>query len=825
MIFAKIFYRTLSDILLTKIQKVIKIMKLKKLMSLYGIICICLMIGTSELSILVPPNSNLKMEQYSSNINSLREPIGDVNEGLNQESDLDSPELIDLTLDHDSTNPDDLDQNHISDAFEARLDQALHRQEPKIEGQRDLLTPEIFYQANNEIVDQEIELDLASVPIIIMGKTSEFIQFADVFKSYGGSVSHMFQQFLFGFSGTISYSALERFLEYLDTSEISYFLEENQRIQSNLYETSRNMRLRPHIWQNWGFNGDANSSIAILDTGLDDSHSMMSGYSDANFNAKIVGWYDATDAHFTEPTDDNGHGSHCATIATGNSDPVLDANNRTIATQSWNEDYTGFYTPMEQDFNMTVMQFNVTDPGWINVSCQFDDYTPLDYTLMDVFLERNTITVINFTTPDTVWTHNISYYVPVEEIGLYQLRVVWKLRDNNNDGDVEDMRYSFRATAYWHYNPFPFGEEVMWRGVANNTKLVGVKVLEHDGYGYASDAITGIEWAITNKEKYHITTLSMSFGISGTTYLNYFADAAVREGLVVVTSAGNDGLSYYESTPASARNVITVGATTLNDQISSYSSKGKMDSVYNRDGEYAPYCKPDLVAPGGSNDVLSMFAADSNDNDAYGRFEESVHNDLQGMVGTSMATPAVAGAVSLLIEAMGGYQNWQYSMNQVNLIKSLLLMTATETNLLREDSVETTTNESTESPTLDRGKQDVHEGFGRINLDIALETLLYTLMQNDTVSADLASSPINPMGKHGIGRKVYLVENHPYQFKLNVSEGFDADIYLYSNDSYSFGAPILLGSGISPEMGANETLQFVAPYTGAYYLVVNAIQG
>ena len=69
------------------------------------------------------------------------------------------------------------------------------------------------------------------------------------------------------------------------------------------------MNLRPYVWNNLSYTGDKYSSIAIVDSGIDGSHSF--------FKDKIIGWYDVSDEN-SEPYDAFGHGTHCAGIAAGN---------------------------------------------------------------------------------------------------------------------------------------------------------------------------------------------------------------------------------------------------------------------------------------------------------------------------------------------------------------------------------------------------------------------------------------------------------------------------------------------------------------------------
>lgn len=105
------------------------------------------------------------------------------------------------------------------------------------------------------------------------------------------------------------------------------------------------------------------------------------------------------------------------------------------------------------------------------------------------------------------------------------------------------------------------------------------------------------------------------------------ADIAVSKGIVVVTSAGNEGNDawYYITTPADGFDVLAVGSVDVNLNISAFSSRGPT-----ADGRI----KPDFVTLGSSVSVVNTG-------------ETEGYNYSQG---TSYASPSLAGAAALLLE-------------------------------------------------------------------------------------------------------------------------------------------------------------------------------
>jgi serine protease AprX len=198
-------------------------------------------------------------------------------------------------------------------------------------------------------------------------------------------------------------------------------------------------------------------------------------------------------------------------------------------------------------------------------------------------------------------------------------------------------------------------EGLVYRGVSHDVALMGAKVLDSAGAGYASDVALGINWCV--EQGADVISLSLGEGLySGTCDDEEMAQTVNRAvdpcGVIVVCAAGNDGDPCAMVAPACASKAIAVGAVDKLDNIASYSDGGS---------------ELDLVAPGadmlgGLNypEIVSTFSTLVANNPAYcfylvaGQcFDNYFIVDGTRYIraaGTSMATPHVAGAAALLLE-------------------------------------------------------------------------------------------------------------------------------------------------------------------------------
>jgi len=152
-------------------------------------------------------------------------------------------------------------------------------------------------------------------------------------------------------------------------------------------------------------------------------------------------------------------------------------------------------------------------------------------------------------------------------------------------------------------------------GVAKETNLVGVRVLDCEGSGTWEGVIAGVDWVTENAQGPAVA--NMSLGGAYTQALNDAVEASVASGVTYAVAAGNDrGVNACDVSPASAQSALTVAASDKNDALASFSNIGEC---------------VDVIAPG--VDITSAWL-------------DGTENTISG---TSMASPHVAGAAALLL--------------------------------------------------------------------------------------------------------------------------------------------------------------------------------
>ncbi len=194
----------------------------------------------------------------------------------------------------------------------------------------------------------------------------------------------------------------------------------------------------------------------------------------------------------------------------------------------------------------------------------------------------------------------------------------------------------------------------LFAGVAPEAELLNLKVGTGDGGADVSQVIAAIDWVVEHRDDagMRVRVLNLAYGTASTQSwqvdpLARAVENAWRNGILVVTSAGNDGAQGTSLLmPAVDPHVLAVGAVdhqgtaaTDDDTVADFSSVGN-------DGR-----RPDVLAPGKS--LVSLRAPGSNADLQHP--EGLVAGDDEGRFfrgsGTSQAAAVVAGQAALLFDA------------------------------------------------------------------------------------------------------------------------------------------------------------------------------
>lgn len=155
-------------------------------------------------------------------------------------------------------------------------------------------------------------------------------------------------------------------------------------------------------------------------------------------------------------------------------------------------------------------------------------------------------------------------------------------------------------------------------GIAKNTMLVPVRVLDCAGSGSLSGVIAGLDWVAANAPRPALVNMSLGGGASSA--LDAAVANTVARGISVVVAAGNSADNACNYSPARAPSAITVGATTSTDARASFSNYGTCLDVF---------------APGTS--IKSAWHGSA-----------TATNTISG---TSMASPHIAGLAAQVLHA------------------------------------------------------------------------------------------------------------------------------------------------------------------------------
>src|SRR5437764_2071893 len=229
-------------------------------------------------------------------------------------------------------------------------------------------------------------------------------------------------------------------------------------------------------------------------------------------------------------------------------------------------------------------------------------------------------------------------------------------------------------------------------GIAPNANIINLRVLNSQGQGTEAALLSALDWVASNRSTYNIRVINMSLGMPAIDSYQFdpvcqAVRSLVNSGVVAVAASGNNGKDSNGNKvyglvdcPGNEASAITVGAANTfgtdarnDDGVATYSSRGPTRSYWTDTlgvKHYDNLVKPDVVAPG--NKIISAEAYQNHLVTTYPTIDAGVSTEdthkMMFLNGTSMATPVVAGAAALLLQANPNLTP--------NLVKAILMFTA-----------------------------------------------------------------------------------------------------------------------------------------------------
>ncbi|MFX1500243.1 MAG: S8 family serine peptidase, partial [Promethearchaeota archaeon] len=581
---------------------------------------------------------------------------------------------------------------------------------------------------------------------------------------------------------------------------------------AHLDTSTVNMGVRgsSYVWEATpAIKGNPHYSIAILDTGVDSSHTDMSNF---------LYFKDYSGSGYPEGStgvDYGHHGTHCASIAagTGTADIVPQTVSETMS--EYFSDTAGWYTR----FHWFEVKDNSNNPD-TTITLNWDDSYGAAYLIIADANENFLTPVQTFSSsPATINMGNLV-------AGWYQVVVAPTSGTVNRDYTITIERENDYTLS---------GEPIntpVFTGVAPQSNIVCLKVLDDTGSGTDQMLQNAFLWILNNGKNpaYNITTVSMSLGFNGgiVPAIDTAINNLVDEGFICVTSAGNDGTVTPIGSPGIAQKCITVGAVNDAFEVTYYSSNG--DNTY---------YKPDVIAPGGTlafaglgiGDTGSphnlIIAADSNYGEDYNSMSDQKANDYLGMQGTSMSCPHVAGLAQLVIDAIIQTEgSWTWSQANALKVKQLICMGTWEVNA--GETFDGDGDGNPQNPSLNRIGRDNVEGYGMVRGDAVIQAITQPTISN------MVNEPFylnRGSGTDAKEPKVFLFSidatvGESFNFYLDVPATGDFDLIIYDDDYDSTtGRPTIFTSSINSGLGIDESLTFNPSDSGVYYWSIRAAEG
>lgn len=321
--------------------------------------------------------------------------------------------------------------------------------------------------------------------------------------------------------------------------------------------------------------------------------------------------------------------------------------------------------------------------------------------------------------------------------------------------------------------------------IGYGVSLMAIKCTKNNANPLAiSTGYEGIQHAADNGA--HVINMSFGGPLSGSSEINYaqnIVNYAYNKGCVLVAAAGNSG-TETASYPANLNNVIAVGSTNYNDKKSSFSQYGSWVNVMAPGG---------FINYGGTAEAINILSTTYNTCYALKQIlgvttVAFMSERYDGMQGTSMASPIVAGLAGLIKSAKP-------------------TLTATQ---IADCIINTADNINAANPTY-VGKL----GSGRINAKAALECAV-----GITTNPEEPENPENPnaacdtVNLSKVRNETWTPSVYSYStgnYMLGVNQYNDKEVFQYFDLSNNSAASGISGAvvGLSPLtiVGSNKSIK------------------
>jgi len=190
-----------------------------------------------------------------------------------------------------------------------------------------------------------------------------------------------------------------------------------------------------------------------------------------------------------------------------------------------------------------------------------------------------------------------------------------------------------------------------FRGMAPGAYIINVKVFDRNGTANLLWILQAFEALLTMNLPIHVVLMCWgTYPLPESHPLNLYMAEFAKRNITLVAAAGNQAYYWTVGSPANSPYVISVGASTKDDRLAFFTSKGP--------DPYTMRTLPLITAPG-----VNVIAPISGALTQYSLSENPYYAKLSG---TSMAAAHVAGAIALLLSA--------FPYASPNAIKAALLL-------------------------------------------------------------------------------------------------------------------------------------------------------